>query len=250
MGATFSNRRPQHRVYCISDLHTDHRENLETVKTWRNMPELYSKNDTLIVAGDISQHLSAIEETFKVLLEIFGSVFFVPGNNELRLPKSKKTRDYPGNQNSIMKFEEVIDLCQRLGVHTQPRDIYNGRVRIVPLFGWYTPFFEPSFSGDDSYTRGWLDFRRVHWPRSFRAACNGEVVGESKVSITPGHVAARHFAERNEGNIPTAFRCSDKQPASYSKRGNAGGKRTVISFSHFLPRRVSSSSVNSCMFWV
>jgi hypothetical protein len=64
---------------------------------------------------------------------------------------------------SLAKFEAILQLCVRLGVHTTLRRVDD--VWIVPLFAWYSPTFAntPSrtWDGDREYRRGWLDFRRL-----------------------------------------------------------------------------------------
>jgi len=147
-----------YRIFCVSDIHTDEEENWKIVNSWK--AEDYNRNtDILIVAGDISDNMSVIEETFLVLKKIFSHIFYVPGNNELRIRKGEKYK------NSIRKFEDIIKMCQKLDIHTHSAQI-NG-VWIVPLFGWYSPDFDSDWDGDLKYQKKWLDFRRCKWPDEF-----------------------------------------------------------------------------------
>lgn len=205
------------RVFCISDLHTDHLQNSEIVSSWANSDD-FSKNDVLIVAGDISSSLEILRRTLELLTPIFGTVFFVPGNNELRLSRNDlKNADL---SNSVNKFEAILKLCEELNVQTNPSLIFDDRVWIVPLFSWYTPFFDHSYDENDRhYTREWLDFSRCQWPGGFSDELLASVVPEE-------HVAAEHFRSLN------------MKPLADLKSVLAD-HQLVITFSHFLPRRVS-----------
>jgi len=68
------------RVFTISDIHADYRENLLKIK---NISQSDYKNDILIVAGDISSKLKLISEVSIILKSKFKIVFFVAGNHDL-----------------------------------------------------------------------------------------------------------------------------------------------------------------------
>lgn len=68
------------KIYLVSDVHTDHVENLEWI---RNLSPTEYKQHTLILAGDVSDNLETFEITMKLLKEKFNNVFFVPGNHDL-----------------------------------------------------------------------------------------------------------------------------------------------------------------------
>mmetsp|Transcript_24947 Transcript_24947/g.35959 ORF Transcript_24947/g.35959 Transcript_24947/m.35959 type:complete len:104 (-) Transcript_24947:2-313(-) len=59
-------------VVLLSDLHVDHMENMSFVR------ELCSqtKNEAIIVAGDISHNCNLVEETLKLLSSSYRRVFF------------------------------------------------------------------------------------------------------------------------------------------------------------------------------
>jgi metallophosphoesterase superfamily enzyme len=103
------------RLFAISDIHIDYKEN----KSWLTdtLENGHFFNDGIIVAGDITHRLEVLEEFFVLLLGKFQDVFFVPGNHELWIFESD------GAKTSIEKFNLIIDLCTRLGVHTTPKKV-------------------------------------------------------------------------------------------------------------------------------
>jgi len=151
----------------------------------------------LIVAGDISTDIKVMKDTLVFLKTIFAHVFFVPGNNELRITRGDKSI-----KNSVEKFAQVIQVCKEIGIEVEPKKVYN-QVWIVPLFSWYTPKFDPKWAGDFTYTRNWLDFTACKWPK--------ELSQEEGI--------ANHFLEMNQKNISQSY------------------DAPVITFSHFLPRK-------------
>lgn len=185
------------RVYAFSDLHCDHKANLDLL---RGLP--VRSRDILIVAGDISHQIPILTETLTVLKSKFREVFFCPGNHDLWLDKADGCAD------SLTKLKLVEDVCARLGVRTKQAEIDG--VLFVPLYSWYEPAFdaEPDVTGVDADhfpppEKALGDFMRCRWP----AGLSG-----SDASL------AKHFDEMNE----------EFHPAVSSK--------PVISFSHFLPR--------------
>lgn len=96
-----------------------------------------------------------MKETLVALKEIFPHLFYVPGNNEFRLRSKAESFNH-----SVEKFEYIMNLCKELRVYTSPQKI-NG-VWIVPLFSWYSPYFDKSFDGKTSYQKQWLDFYKVN----------------------------------------------------------------------------------------
>lgn len=187
-------------VYAVSDVHTDKRENMELLQSWPPRPK-----DVLLLAGDVSNDLSVVKTTLQLLLERFGHVFFCPGNHDLWLhPKD-------GCKDSVEKFQKLEELCEELGVKTQPS--FVGKVLIVPLLSWYHASFdkEPEILDETlpPVEKMMSDFMLCKWPTGLTAL-------EESDSI------ARHFDDLNEGR--EALRAS--RPSA----------RAVITFSHFLPR--------------
>ena len=132
------------RVFATSDLHTDYKENF----AW--LTELSAaayRDDTLIVAGDISDRLEVIRQTLLLLRSKFRHVLFTPGNHELWIRNSEI--------NSIEKFHQVLKLCESIDVVTTPLRIED--LWIVPLFSWYDGVYDPEMNA-------WVDFHLCKWP--------------------------------------------------------------------------------------
>lgn len=184
------------RVFAISDVHTDYKENLDLLAA---LPIRSYRDDALILAGDVSDNLRVLRGTFAILLERFRYVFFVPGNHELWIRKGEY-------QHSLKKFQDVLSLCKSLGVRTAPECIGRApdRVCIVPLFSWYTRPEEGSDTHfreralDEPASAVWADDYLVKWPAGFRPA--------------------QYFHDLNDGRV------------------SAGYEAPRISFSHFVPR--------------
>jgi len=187
-------------VFAVSDLHTDHRRNWELVQGLEQRREELAQS-VIIVAGDVSTDLTVLRRTLRFLKGLFLEVFFVPGNNELRLTEEEAAEGIT----SLEKFARVLAVCEQEGVRTSPATIFDS-VRIVPLFSWYSPTFEAVWDGDTEYQRHWLDFRTCVWPQQLTAQANA---------------LSEHFRHLNEKHIGRA------------ETANI----TTISFSHFLPRR-------------
>lgn len=189
-------------VYALSDIHLDNEGN----KPW--FQKLLNDNyadDTLILAGDVSDDLDLLKETLTALRGLFDEVFFVPGNHELWINRSDC-------DDSLVKFWQIIDLCKSLNVNTSPAKVGGGEngngIWILPLFSWYRKPEESDKSlyyekqGDDPTLEMWCDTHFVKWP-SFKEQGS----------------AAEYFLHLNEKQAPSSF------------------DAPVISFSHFLPRR-------------
>lgn len=98
---------------------------------------------------------------------------------------------------SFEKFEKVLGTAKDHGVHT---DLFrHDDIVIVPLLGWYDYSFGPA----DAYLRtAWADYRACRWPDYDDAALT-------------------HF-----------FISRNPEPSSL----DLASPRTIITFSHFLPR--------------
>ncbi len=140
------------RVFAISDLHTDYREN----RGWlENLSRHEYKSDVIIVAGDIADDPLLIEEAFGILSERFEEVFFVPGNHDLWVRCRQKI-------DSLMKLREIKSIAGNCGVHMEPRDF--GALSIVPLYSWYDyTFGEPN----QDLINVWADFYACRWPEGY-----------------------------------------------------------------------------------
>ncbi|KAL6049797.1 Metallo-dependent protein [Balamuthia mandrillaris] len=206
--AVYSSQRT--RVFACSDLHVDHKTNWKHLcKTLK--AEDFTADDVLIVAGDISTKLCYVKETLQFLCQVFRTVCYCPGNNELRLCKSDAKELGNGRpfRDSLEKFHHVLALCEELGVHTSPVQVND--VWIVPLFCWYTPSFDPKWDGSLHYKRGWLDFRACRWPEEHELKDDHDSISSHFLSLNDKHLSS----------------LSAKEPQQ---------QKVVITFSHFLPR--------------
>ena len=102
-----------------------------------------SSADWLIVAGDVGEFATDIEWALGTLRERFAEVIWVPGNHELWTHR----RD-PLRLRGVKRYEHLVAMCRRLGVHT-PEDAYQvwediaGPLVIAPLFLLYDYSFLP-----------------------------------------------------------------------------------------------------------
>jgi len=174
------------RVFAVSDIHVDYKENLAWILS------LDSKeygDDILILAGDVTEKMSLLEQVLVSLAVSFKVVLFVPGNHELWVQED----DFDC---SLDKLEAIAELCKSCGVHSDVFELPG--ISFVPLFSWYDfSFGEP----DRHLRRAWRDFRACSWP---------EYLPESQ-DVT------EYFLKLNVPKLSII-------------------NKTVISFSHFLPR--------------
>lgn len=149
----------------------------------------------------------------------FAYVSFVPGNHDLWITKSDSVGD------SVSKLHDIAKLCERCGVDCKPRlltstvDGVQKNVWIVPLYSWYHEDFD-----DDVATKGekieyWSDFSMCSWPIQ---ALNDEEPTPSCPTGTP----ERYMLSLNEESVERNY-----------LEGLDINNTTIITFSHFLPRR-------------
>ena len=191
---------PSARVWAISDIHTDMKHN----RAWLHaLSTADYRQDTLILAGDVSDRLETLRDALTHLQSLFAAVCYVPGNHELWVRRG----DAP---DSIAKFWQIRGLCNELGVHTQPLKLSapSGKsVWIAPLFSWYMRPEEGAGSlfrdkpGEDPTLSMWSDNYFTSWP-----------------PMTAAPTIADFFLQLNEPHISRDY------------------DAPVISFSHFVPR--------------
>jgi 3',5'-cyclic AMP phosphodiesterase CpdA len=125
---------------AVSDLHVSYAENRDVVESLRPT----SADDWLLVAGDVGERMADVEWTLRTLRENFATVVWAPGNHELWT-----TPDDPTGPRGVARYEALVDMCRRLGVHT-PEDPYPvwtgpaGPVTVAPLFLLYDYTFRPA----------------------------------------------------------------------------------------------------------
>jgi predicted phosphodiesterase len=139
------------RIYAISDLHTDIRENRAALE---RAGLAGHRDDALIVAGDVADNEAVLRDTLEWLAARFAEVFFVPGNHELWV------RGEP--RDSMEKFRSVLRVCDQAGVRTEPARV--GGAWVVPLFSWYDPDFDVRGEGVKEELEAWSDRYFCKWP--------------------------------------------------------------------------------------
>src|SRR6185312_2446657 len=93
---------PTHmRIFAISDVHTDFRENFQLLE---GLSTREYRGDSLILAGDVSHDVTVLRRTLDLFLARFAHVFFVPGNHELWVRTGVQ-------EDSLQKFNEVLKIC-------------------------------------------------------------------------------------------------------------------------------------------
>ncbi len=193
--------RARSRVFALSDIHADIKQNM----TWlRQLSVTDYVQDTLILAGDVSDNLAVLQDAFLHLRATFAHVCFVPGNHELWVRRKECSH-------SVAKFQQILRLCDALGVHIRPLKIDGADNRsgvwIVPLFSWYVKPEEGPGSlfvakeGEDPTLSMWSDNYFTAWPRQV----DGSTVADYFLRLNEPHVASEYDAP-------------------------------IISFSHFVPR--------------
>lgn len=136
--------RPAGELLAVSDLHVGYAANRTLVESF--VPG--SDQDWLLLAGDLGERVEDIYWVLRVLTERFHTVVWAPGNHELWTH-----RQDPVQARGVARYELLVEVCRRLGVHT-PEDPYpvftgaGGPVTVVPLFLLYDYTFWPP--GTDS----------------------------------------------------------------------------------------------------
>ena len=124
---------PGASLLAIGDLHVTHPENRRVVEGLRAR----SREDWLIVCGDVSELSADVEWALGLLRERFATVIWVPGNHDLW--------SVPGDPLKLRgegRYRHLVEVCRRLGVLT-PEDPYaiwdgpGGPATIAPLFLLY-----------------------------------------------------------------------------------------------------------------
>jgi hypothetical protein len=149
------------RVFCLSDLHTDHVDNMKWLRDRMARGGL-TERDLLIVAGDISHEYATLAESIAILKDTSCQVFFLAGNHEAWLTKQDKARQ----KTSLQKLDRVYETCRQLGVLTEPVYLTGKHpLWILPLECWYDGSL--SFNEElchDFNKWPWVDFARCDWP--------------------------------------------------------------------------------------
>ena len=192
---------PPPRLWALSDVHTDHGENLDWLK--RVCARAEFRRDGLILAGDVSSRFSVLRETLQLCKRAFAEVSFVPGNHDIWVPRGEPWAD------SLSKLDAVNALCDELGVHRTPA-IMGGCV-VAPLCAWHHAAFdrEPDITG-------WAGL-----PPASQVISDFYLCKFPALSQTDDSVAAALDARNDDGAIAALRRAHPSLP--------------LVTFSHFVP---------------
>jgi len=125
------------KLYAISDLHLDHKENREALEQLPAHPD-----DWLILAGDICATTDQLDSVLDIFCQRFAHVIWVPGNHDLWVTTRM------AHESSLQKYERLIAICRQHGV-SNPEDEFplyrgeGGEHRIIPLNLLYDYSFRP-----------------------------------------------------------------------------------------------------------
>jgi predicted phosphodiesterase len=174
------------RIFATSDIHLDYDVN----RAWLDqLSAIDYREDVLLLAGDVSDHMPILQRCFRELEKRFARVLYVPGNHDLWVARQPEIDD------SLEKFERVRRLAADCGVSMEP--FHMPGVSIVPLLGWY----DDSFGVPSAQLREiWADYRACRWPdgllpRDLAAHFTGANV---LPAIAPGQtvISFSHFMPR------------------------------------------------------
>ena len=263
---------PSPTVFALSDLHVDHASNMAWVEQLPDFSSFKTEGgvtqgcSALIVAGDVSHSLTAIEKTLRVLKGKFDEVFYTVGNHELWVDRQTKLRYTAAAEtrgtvgvtdlecHSLDKLMDILELCDQLQVRCRPA-VLRGGVVIAPLLSWYNLNFYNRSSGDTEPASSSLSISEVTLSaheRHFDCQCVWPepigLRGQPRFSLAPG--IASLFAQLNaqvllESGISIL---TNDNGSMDCKDGPTGGKirtrktpreaiapPTLITFSHFIP---------------
>jgi Icc-related predicted phosphoesterase len=141
------------RIFAVSDLHVDFDANARWVT---DLSLADYRDDVLIVAGDISDALTRLDECLRQLTSRFKHVLYTPGNHDLWVLRDSTVA------NSLEKLHAVCGVAENCGASMQP--FSYGKLSIVPLWSWYDFSFGPM---NDKLQDTWADFRACRWPQNW-----------------------------------------------------------------------------------
>lgn len=236
-----------HRVYCLSDLHTDHSANLQWLRDRMASSPKLGSTDLILVAGDISHDIVRFAETLQILRDQC-QVFFVPGNHEawsdpiLQLPTTSTVTDRFESMPSVAqskkrltvleKLAQCQQVCRDLGVFVDPVYLKGGKypLWILPLGAWYDgslSFSEELCEGFENWP--WADFRRCYWGPDFPE------LPSPNDRIPEG--LTEFFLDQNRREILKPWQDFLNTDSSTENSGTHAERPAVISVSHFAPNQ-------------
>jgi predicted phosphodiesterase len=252
------------RVFCISDLHADHPDNLLWLyKQCHPSTSLLRENDLVVVAGDISHDLPTFRATLQILHEASCQILFVPGNHEAwlsSLPRRRRTSNSSSSSNtpssansspscttttkqgdddaqdSLEKLDQIYDTCHEMGVYTETLLIGASTVHplwLVPLQSWYDGSL--SLEGCEDLCRDfgrwpWVDFQRCLWPLPFLPAPATSDSPRIPMGLND------FFLQRNHESLEYVAQ-QIREFSSSSSSSSTIRQSSIMTISHFLPNQ-------------
>ena len=211
-----------HRVFCLSDLHTDHVNNMKWIRDQIAGSDL-TQSDLLVVPGDISHELDRLEESLLVMRNKC-QVFFLPGNHEAWVRQDDE-------MDSLEKLQQVERVCRDLEVYVDALYLTGKHpLWIVPLQSWYDGTL--SFNEELCHDFGswpWVDFQRCRWPRH-----DFPLLPAPNAKIPDGLVDYFHD-EVNEPLLSTVVEIEQKLQQGKQRTGSESQASALLTVSHFLP---------------
>jgi predicted phosphodiesterase len=139
------------RLWALSDLHLGHAVNRAALADLAARPDEGdgpSRDDWLIVAGDVGETDDDFRLAWTTLCPRFEQIVWVPGNHDLWSPQRQLV---PAG---AAKYEHLVRLCREHGVLTpeDPYPLWPGAgppTRLVPLFLLYDYSFAPDGMSPD-----------------------------------------------------------------------------------------------------
>ena len=139
---------------------------------------------------------------------------------------------------SIDKLNKVLDLCEKMGVHTSAKLIGRNAPSpawILPMWSWYDGTL--ALEGCEDLSQGldrwpWVDFTRCQWGNAFK---NENVGADPRYQIPgfgriPSPDLTDHFLKDWSGPQMNVIRSNGDDFTSGNKPG-------LISYSHFVPNQ-------------
>ena len=231
-------------------MHSDIKCNFELLKHFcKERKRDSSVYAVFILPGDVGSQISTLGAVFRLLMEYFDSVCYVPGNHDLWQVNTGHASSN-GTGDSIDKLREVLTCARACGVNVGPLRVEapSAAVTIFPLYSWYHSSWdsEPE-QKDDSFSHidlnfqyRWSDFYLCKWPTNVISEADFVCVAQTNKCTS----LADAFASLNEhflipASVPNKLTIdsvdemySRSVPGSpYVREGDI-----VVSFSHFVPR--------------
>jgi UDP-2,3-diacylglucosamine pyrophosphatase LpxH len=169
------------RIWALSDVHTDRAQNMRWIHGLKNDDSECYSNDTLILAGDISDNIDIVRATLASLQRTFKNVWFCPGNHDLWVRKSKTAGNSSSSISSLEKMEILLQLCSEMGIHTKPG--FAGGAVIAPILSWHHKSWdtEPEVTCWDGIApadESIMDYVFCAWPEHLDAYCNDDSIAK------------------------------------------------------------------------